>query len=157
MASRQICQLSEFVYGCSLGILLLKQTDNLSRALQDSKMSAAVGSAFTHDVIQTLSKDRNDDAYEQFWECVLKRKEKKSSMFKIQNYLAKRSCHESLMTAVQKPTTSHQLQKIIIARSIFKHLTQQPVVSRRDLTRFPKMRPSAGNVPESKEGSAVRE
>ena len=62
-----------FVYGigCYLGILLLKQTDNLSRALQDSKMSAAVGSV----TIATLSKDRNDSAYELFWECVLKRKE----------------------------------------------------------------------------------
>ena len=60
----------DFVYGCSLGILLLKQTDNFRRALQDSKMSVAVGS-----VIKTLSKDRNDSAYELFWEYVLKRKE----------------------------------------------------------------------------------
>ena len=29
----------DFVYGCSLGILLMKQTDNLSRDLQDSKMA----------------------------------------------------------------------------------------------------------------------
>ena len=72
----------EFVYGCSLGIPLLKQTDNLSRALQGSKMSVAVGSAIAHDVIKTFSKDRNNGAYELFWECVLKRKdpkEKKSS------------------------------------------------------------------------------
>ena len=54
---------------------LLKQTDNLSRALQDSKMSATVGSAIAHDVITTLSKDWNNGAYELFWECILKRKE----------------------------------------------------------------------------------
>ena len=65
---------SDFVYGCSLGILLLKQTDNLCGALQDSKMSAAVGSAIAHDVIKTLSKDWNGDAYELFWGCVLKRR-----------------------------------------------------------------------------------
>ena len=58
----------DFVYGCSFRTLL-NQTDNLSRALQDSKMSAAVGSAIAHDVIKTLSKDRNDSAYELFWEC----------------------------------------------------------------------------------------
>ena len=63
----------DFVYGCSFGILLLKQTDNLSRALKDSKVSAAVGSAIAHDVIKTLSKDWNDGAYELFWECILKR------------------------------------------------------------------------------------
>ena len=43
--------------------------------MQDSKMSAAMGSDIAHDVINTLSKDRNDGAYEPFWECVLKRKE----------------------------------------------------------------------------------
>ena len=36
-----------------------------------------MGSAIAHDVIKTLSKHRNDGAYELFWECVLKRKEKK--------------------------------------------------------------------------------
>ena len=41
-------------------------------------MLAAVGSAIAHDVIKTLSKDRNDGAYELFWECVLKRKEELS-------------------------------------------------------------------------------
>ena len=46
----------EFVYGCSLGILLLKQTDNFSKTLQDSKMSDAVGSAIAQDVIKTVSK-----------------------------------------------------------------------------------------------------
>ena len=65
----------EFLYGCSLGILLLKQIDNLSRALQDSKMSAAADSAIAHDIIKPFSEDRNDGAYELFWECVLKRKE----------------------------------------------------------------------------------
>ena len=43
----------DFVYDCSLGILLLKQTDNLSRALQDVSCSA-----IAHCVIKTLSKDR---------------------------------------------------------------------------------------------------
>ena len=65
----------DFVFGCSLGILLLKQTDNLSRALQDSEMSDVVCSAIDQDVMKTLSKDRNDGAYELFGECILERKE----------------------------------------------------------------------------------
>eukprot|EP00112_Aurelia_sp_Birch-Aquarium-sp1_P015994 Seg3588.3 transcript_id=Seg3588.3/GoldUCD/mRNA.D3Y31 product="Zinc finger MYM-type protein 1" protein_id=Seg3588.3/GoldUCD/D3Y31 len=65
----------DFVYGCCLGILLLKQTDNLSRTLQDPKMSAAEGNAIAQDVIKTLSKDRNDSAYHLFWERVCKRKD----------------------------------------------------------------------------------
>ena len=34
---------SSFLFGCSLGKRLLKQTDNLSRARQDSTISAAEG------------------------------------------------------------------------------------------------------------------
>ena len=63
----------DFLYGCCLGILLLKQTDNLSRTLQDPKISAAEGNAIAQDVIKTLSKDRNDNAYNLFWERVCKK------------------------------------------------------------------------------------
>ncbi len=45
----------DFVYGCCLGILLLKQTDNLSRTLQDSKISAAEGNVIAQDFIMTKS------------------------------------------------------------------------------------------------------
>ena len=65
----------DFVYGCCLGIMLLKQTDNLSRTLQDPKMSAAEGNAIAQDVIKTLSKDRDDSAHDLFWERVCKRKD----------------------------------------------------------------------------------
>ena len=50
----------DFVYVSYLGILLLKQIDNLIRTLQDAKMSAAEGNVIAQDVIKTLSKDRND-------------------------------------------------------------------------------------------------
>ena len=65
----------DFLYGCCLGIMLLKQTDNLSRTLQDPKMSAAEGNAIAQDVIKTLSKDRDDTAHDLFWERVCKRKD----------------------------------------------------------------------------------
>ena len=54
---------------------MLKQTDNLSRTLQDPKMSPAEGNAIAQDVIKTLSKDRDDGSYDLFWKSVLRRKE----------------------------------------------------------------------------------
>ena len=58
----------DFVYGCCLGIQLLKQTDNLSRTLQESKISAADRNAIDQDVIKTLPKNRNDSAYDFSWD-----------------------------------------------------------------------------------------
>ena len=63
-----------FPFGCSLGEQLLKQTDNLSRALQDSTISTAEGYSIAQLVIKTLSEDRNDDCFNLFWERLLARK-----------------------------------------------------------------------------------
>ena len=41
----------DFIFGCELGVLILRQTDNLSRTLQSPKLSAAEGNAIAHDVI----------------------------------------------------------------------------------------------------------
>ena len=65
----------DFLFGCFLGILLLRQTDNLSKALQDPRMSAAKGNEIAQEVIKTLSKDRCDNSYNLFWEMVLRRKQ----------------------------------------------------------------------------------
>ena len=65
----------DFVYACLLGTMLLKQTDNLSRTLQDPKMSAAEGCAIAQDVIKTIEKDRSDDAFDLFWKNTLKQKD----------------------------------------------------------------------------------
>ena len=65
----------DFFFGFSLGERLLKQTDNLSRALQSASMSAAQGSILAHDVTKTLLKDKNDSSFELFWELILKQKE----------------------------------------------------------------------------------
>ena len=65
----------DFLFGCSLGILILRQTDNLSKTLQDSRMSAAKGNEIAQDVIKTLSKDRNNNSCNLFWEMVLRRKQ----------------------------------------------------------------------------------
>ena len=58
----------DFFFGCSLRERLLKQTDNLSSALQSASMSAAQGSILAHDVTKTLLKERNDSSFELFWE-----------------------------------------------------------------------------------------
>ena len=55
-----------FYFGCTLGEFVLKHTDNLSRILQDSSVSAAQGQRLAEDVCKTLSKDRNEAAFDLF-------------------------------------------------------------------------------------------
>ena len=56
-----------FYFGCTLGAFILKHTDNLSHALQDSSMSAAQGQQVAEEVCKTLSRDRREAAFELFW------------------------------------------------------------------------------------------
>ena len=49
-----------FYFSCTLREQLLRQTDNVSRALQDSSTAAAQGNRFAQDVVKTLLKDRTD-------------------------------------------------------------------------------------------------
>ena len=65
----------DFLFGCELGIIILKQTDNLSRALHSSQISAAQGNALALDVVSIMAKDRNDASFDLFWQRALKRKE----------------------------------------------------------------------------------
>ena len=62
----------DFLFNCSLGERILKQTDNLSKALQNSNISAAQEQALASDVVKVLSKDRNKECLDLFWERVLK-------------------------------------------------------------------------------------
>ena len=52
-----------FYFGCTQGEQLLRQTDNLSRAFQDS---AAQGNRLDQDVVKTLLKDRSDTSFSLF-------------------------------------------------------------------------------------------
>ena len=63
-----------FCFGCTLGEQLLKQIDNLGRALQDSSTSAAQGNRLTQDVVKTLLKDRTVIAFSLFWAWILQGK-----------------------------------------------------------------------------------
>ena len=49
-----------FYFGSCLGEKILRQTDNLSRALQSSSISAAQGNMLARDVVKTLLTDRSN-------------------------------------------------------------------------------------------------
>ena len=46
----------QFLFSCYLGKITLKQTNNLSKSLQNPSISAAQGQEIPHPVIETLSK-----------------------------------------------------------------------------------------------------
>ena len=56
----------DFLFGIVLGEMILRHTDNLSRALQDKVISAAEGQQTANMVIQTLQKLRQDGEYDLF-------------------------------------------------------------------------------------------
>jgi hypothetical protein len=64
-----------FYFGCCLGVCLLRQTDNLSKTLQDPRLSAAEGQAVAGKVLEMLRKDRNDERFAMFWKELMKRKQ----------------------------------------------------------------------------------
>ncbi|XP_066914540.1 zinc finger MYM-type protein 1-like [Clytia hemisphaerica] len=70
----------DFLFGCLLGKTILKQTDNLSKTLQDPKLSAAEGQEACKDVVTALEKDRNDTSFDLFWELIEKRRQQLSIM-----------------------------------------------------------------------------
>ena len=65
-----------FYFGCCLGEKILRQTDNLSRALQSSSISAAQENKLAVDVVKTLKTDRSDESFDLFWGRIKQRKDK---------------------------------------------------------------------------------
>ena len=63
----------DFLFGAMLGEMLLRQSDNLSRALQASYMSAAQGQSVASMTVTTLHKLREYDQFSLFWSLVMKR------------------------------------------------------------------------------------
>ena len=64
----------QFLFSCSLGKIILKQTDNLSKTLQNPSISPAQGQEIAHLVIETFSKDRCDEKFELFWSNLMNQK-----------------------------------------------------------------------------------
>ena len=65
-------------FRCTLGAFILKHTDNLSHALQDSPMSAAQAQQVAGQVCKTLSRDRSKAAFDLLWMRLLKCKKGKT-------------------------------------------------------------------------------
>ena len=55
----------DYFFGTSLGVLLLKHSDNLSKTLQHTFMSATEGQS-----VSTLKLIRSDEQFEAFWALV---------------------------------------------------------------------------------------
>ena len=60
----------DFLFGLHLGSLLLRHSDNLSRTLQSSELSASEGQEIAREVIKTLKSMQNDEEFTLFWERV---------------------------------------------------------------------------------------
>ena len=63
----------EYYFGVKLGSLLLKHSDNLSKALQTTKLSAAEDQSVASLTVKTLEKMRTDDFYHLFLSDVTKK------------------------------------------------------------------------------------
>ena len=55
--------------------MILRQTDNLSRSLQATDISAVDGQHLAQCVVNTLKKDQNDDSFDMFWRKILSQKD----------------------------------------------------------------------------------
>ena len=64
-----------FYHGINFRELLLRQADNLSKTLQNPKISAASGQKIASKTVETLQHIRNERDFNLFYDMVLKRKE----------------------------------------------------------------------------------
>ena len=60
-------RLFKHFFGCKLGVLVLKHTDNLSKALQSPNLTAATAQEMAQNTIKSLQRYRTDQQYELFW------------------------------------------------------------------------------------------
>ena len=62
----------DFFFGVMLGEMLLRHSDNLSKALQASHMSAAEGQAVASMTVKTLQTLRVENMFSLFWDKATK-------------------------------------------------------------------------------------
>ena len=87
-----------FFFGVSLGELILRHSDNLSRTLQSSRVSAAEGQRIAAMSVKTLGSMRTEESFKMFWsnvtskacdievcDLVLSRKRKVSRRYDIES------------------------------------------------------------------------
>ena len=61
----------DFVFGATLGEMILRHSDNLSQCLQKKTISAAEGQHVAKMVINTLQSVRTEESYDLFWQKLL--------------------------------------------------------------------------------------
>ena len=61
----------DFMFGVSLGNVLLCHIDNLSKTLQHKSLSAAEGQTVAKMTLHVLQSLRNEDHFKNFYACVL--------------------------------------------------------------------------------------
>ena len=61
----------DFFFGAMMGKMLLRQSDNLSRALQGSHMSAATGQRVASMTVTNLQILREDEQFSLFWSYMM--------------------------------------------------------------------------------------
>lgn len=60
----------DYLYGNTLGELILRHSDNLSRTLQSKSLSAAEGQQAAKMTVKTIQSMRTDETFDLFWEKV---------------------------------------------------------------------------------------
>eukprot|EP00731_Ephydatia_muelleri_P003123 Em0001g3123a len=113
----------DFFFGVSLGELLLNHSDNLSRALQASSISAAEGQKIANMTVKTLQAIRTDNLMNlNCFGYLLARKRKMLKLMSLP-FLGDESNQEGMMIVyMQMMAMLHSVQKICIDVHILKHL-----------------------------------
>ena len=60
----------DYFFGTSLGVLLMKHSDNLSKTLQHTYMTAVDGQSVASMTVKTLQLLRSDEHFDLFWSTV---------------------------------------------------------------------------------------
>ena len=61
----------QFLFGCLFGTQILRQTDNLSRTLQNPSLAAVAGQEIIKNVVELLEEKRNDATFDHFWDNLI--------------------------------------------------------------------------------------
>ena len=120
----------DFLFGCLLGKIILKQTDNLSKSLQSPTLSAAEGQEIAQDVIMTLEKDRNEKCFDLFWERLVQRRQQLS--IPASRLPRKRQLPDFFGSTNNPSTQHHDTSKTDTVYTSLKHMIIQSKVSRID-------------------------
>ncbi len=108
-----------FLFGTIVGECILKHMDNLSRTLQNPKLTAVDAHSIAKLTCKTLDKIRNGNSFDLFWEKPLQNQQKLG--LNMPSLPRKRKAPEKFRM-VQENHFFMILQRIITKLNILKHL-----------------------------------